>query len=372
MQELQLISKESAFEKYRNPELGNILISYLTEIKKSYDINDIAILEQDNQHKTTYNFWVGYISSTIKKILGTTGQDISNMSSNMPVASANKLIYTIPTFTMTEHLLFIDHQDARRIDSLKEYSQLLICRISKLLEHHTILDQLVGLEMDIYLKAYVAICAHELQNRVFALDNRLALIRELIHRNKYEELDKSIKAAQLGLHGIGEPMRHLRGPFDYSYKFEAINSIIDAVSSYISMLGRENSNQILRVNTDMDISGFEVCGIAQFVLITLVQNSYEAYRRSDHTLRNMRIRLQIRLDAINNVVQFIIKDNGPGIPSSIKDRIFDQIFSTKDRSSGLGLYLSKQLTKAIGGDIFLKAARTNSGAAFQLNLPYRK
>jgi PAS domain S-box-containing protein len=46
---------------------------------------------------------------------------------------------------------------------------------------------------------------------------------------------------------------------------------------------------------------------------------------------------------VDDHVELSVADRGPGIPSSLRQRIFDPFFSTKTRGTGLGLSVSKQI-----------------------------
>ena len=61
-------------------------------------------------------------------------------------------------------------------------------------------------------------------------------------------------------------------------------------------------------------------------------------------------------------VEISISDNGPGIPDSIKDKIFQPFFTTKPtgQGTGLGLSLSYDIVKAHGGELRVKNAATVS------------
>jgi len=69
-------------------------------------------------------------------------------------------------------------------------------------------------------------------------------------------------------------------------------------------------------------------------------------------------------------VLIAVKDNGPGIPNEIIDKIFQPFFTTKPTGlgTGLGLSLSYDIIKAHSGDIKAGNAE-DGGAVFTIHLP---
>ena len=71
----------------------------------------------------------------------------------------------------------------------------------------------------------------------------------------------------------------------------------------------------------------------------------------------------------------MVKDNGNGIPKSVKDKIFQPFFTTKPtgQGTGLGLSLSYDIVKAHGGEIKVETmpgeAAAQSGTEFTIILP---
>jgi len=65
-----------------------------------------------------------------------------------------------------------------------------------------------------------------------------------------------------------------------------------------------------------------------------------------------------------------VRDNGPGIPQKIVDKIFQPFFTTKPsgQGTGLGLSLSYDIVKAHGGEIKL-VTKENEGTTFTIVLP---
>ena len=62
-----------------------------------------------------------------------------------------------------------------------------------------------------------------------------------------------------------------------------------------------------------------------------------------------------------------VKDTGNGIPEDIKDKIFEQGFSTKGKGRGIGLYHTQQLIQSMGGQISFET-EAGRGTCFMVTL----
>lgn len=71
-------------------------------------------------------------------------------------------------------------------------------------------------------------------------------------------------------------------------------------------------------------------------------------RRGGHEGRG-KTRLSFRTQG--NLVYLDVRDNGPGIPQDILNRIFDPYFTTKSQGTGLGLAMVLKVTEAHGGSV---------------------
>ena len=82
------------------------------------------------------------------------------------------------------------------------------------------------------------------------------------------------------------------------------------------------------------------------VLINLVKNAAHSLENND----TGDIYVTAGIDSTQR--KFIeVKDNGPGIPKELLDEIFVPFFTTKDKGTGIGLSLSKQILQAHGGSL---------------------
>ena len=69
-----------------------------------------------------------------------------------------------------------------------------------------------------------------------------------------------------------------------------------------------------------------------------------------------------------NNISIRVSDSGPGIPSSIKNQLFDPFFSTKQNGTGLGLWVVYRLIQNMNGVIEVESAE-GQGTTFHITVP---
>jgi K+-sensing histidine kinase KdpD len=89
--------------------------------------------------------------------------------------------------------------------------------------------------------------------------------------------------------------------------------------------------------------------------------------------REGKVEVEIRADDTTNRLHVTITDHGPGVSEADRGRLFTRFTRgathTSGDGTGLGLYVSRQLLRTMGGELWLEPAREGFGAAFTLSLP---
>nr|HAT8713496.1 PAS domain S-box protein [Legionella jordanis] len=101
------------------------------------------------------------------------------------------------------------------------------------------------------------------------------------------------------------------------------------------------------------------------VIINLGKNSLEALQLSNPP--QPKISIETVLEDSRIVMHF--RDNGPGIPKDLQEKIFKPYFTSKTQGTGLGLAICQTLIKAHGGELKLRDCQP--GAWFTMKLPIK-
>jgi len=116
-------------------------------------------------------------------------------------------------------------------------------------------------------------------------------------------------------------------------------------------------NQILKYKIDFVIDLKEKSlkimmdqKLIEQVLINLIQNSFEALKGKEEGI----IILTANKSEKGNIYIEVL-DNGAGIHEDIIDRIFIPFYTTREKGSGIGLSLSKNIMHLHGGSLFVKS-----------------
>jgi two-component system, NtrC family, nitrogen regulation sensor histidine kinase NtrY len=100
------------------------------------------------------------------------------------------------------------------------------------------------------------------------------------------------------------------------------------------------------------------------VLLNLIQNAADALSDAKHPAPKIRVSLQREGDFF----AIEVADNGPGIPTQLRDVIFDPYVTTKHTGTGLGLAIVKKIAIEHGGMITADKSSLG-GARLRLTLP---
>lgn len=102
----------------------------------------------------------------------------------------------------------------------------------------------------------------------------------------------------------------------------------------------------------------------QQVLVNLIKNSMDALKSAG--TGNPEIRVCI--SQVENQLDLVVRDNGPGVSPEVERRLFEPFFTTKPSGVGLGLSICRNIAIAHGGDLSYCRA-DGGGAEFRLSLP---
>ena len=66
-----------------------------------------------------------------------------------------------------------------------------------------------------------------------------------------------------------------------------------------------------------------------------------------------------------------VHDTGPGIDSSLQERLFEPFFTTRPEGTGLGLAIARSVIQSMGGSIQIHST-PDTGTEFIVHLPRSK
>jgi ligand-binding sensor domain-containing protein/signal transduction histidine kinase len=256
--------------------------------------------------------------------------------------------------------------------------------------------QLIQSEKMASLGELTAGIAHEIQNPLNFVNNFSEVNKEMLEELQGERLkpgaernealqdeiinDVISNEEKINHHGtradaiVKSMLEHSRtstgqkGPTD-------INALCD---EYLRLayhgLRAKDKNFNAEIKTDFDNSIGKVNIVPQDigrVILNLINNAFYAVNEK-RTMNNEQYEPMVTVSTkkSGDRISIGVKDNGNGIPDSIKEKIFQPFFTTKPtgQGTGLGLSLSYDIIKAHGGEIKAKS-REGEGTEFVIQLP---
>jgi signal transduction histidine kinase len=102
------------------------------------------------------------------------------------------------------------------------------------------------------------------------------------------------------------------------------------------------------------------------VILNLITNASEAMKKVDGAKK-----IGVTSSLKKNRIVVMISDSGPGVPSNIRDKIFDPYYTTKSESTGIGLSLCQRIIIDHSGFLVISKSKWG-GAKFTVSIPLKK
>ena len=121
------------------------------------------------------------------------------------------------------------------------------------------------------------------------------------------------------------------------------------------------------LHVDPDRLSQALCGLVLNAVEAIAESGSDA--RSELPDRAEHDFVCIAAERAGDHARIEVRDTGPGVPSDLRDEIFEPFVTSKDRGTGLGLPMALRMVEAQGGGLALASAPGEPGACFRIELP---
>ena len=217
----------------------------------------------------------------------------------------------------------------------------------------------------------------EMQNELNSNGNRSEGVKEIVGNLKQnlEKITQHGKRADSIVKGM---LLHSRGTSGE----KSLTDINDLLDQYVTLayhgLRAQDKDFNITIDKDYDSTIEKINVVPQDisrVFLNLVNNAcYAANEKKRMNGNEFVPLLKVSTKNFNNRVEIRIKDNGNGIPATVRKNIFNPFFTTKPTGEGTGLGLSLSydiVTKIHGGDIKFET-KEGEFTEFIISLPKTK
>jgi C4-dicarboxylate-specific signal transduction histidine kinase len=254
-------------------------------------------------------------------------------------------------------IVFLDRTEQRRARAREHVQQQQLAHASRL--------SLMG--------QFASALAHELGQPLNACLSYAAGIEHRLgpELRKRPDAQEALSRIQLHLHQAGDVVKNVRAfvakhrPEDEEIDLAAL---VHATIDLLQLQLREAAVAV-RLRVAEDLPGLRGTRVElQQVLVNLIVNATEAMRSSGTVHPQIEIAVA---RAGRSSVRMTVADNGPGVPATLHQSIFQPYTTTKPGGLGMGLMMCRTIIESHGGTLQIEPRRKR-GAAFRCVLPVEK
>jgi signal transduction histidine kinase len=217
--------------------------------------------------------------------------------------------------------------------------------------------------------------AHEIRNPLSSINISISSIERAcggstgLEPGTKEKVDLILEqmksaAAKMGL--VVQRVMDYSKPFPPRKGVVDLNKVIEeAVRLSLSTLRKREIAVLKDLAPDLSTCRVDAQMIEQ-VLVNLITNACQAMEGIERAKL-----LEIASFVQDGRIVLRVSDSGPGVPPSLRERVFDPFFTTRKDGSGIGLSFSHRIVADHGGALRVGTSRWG-GAEFRIEIPVAK
>jgi len=202
---------------------------------------------------------------------------------------------------------------------------------------------------------------HEVKNPINAIVVHLELLRSKMTVNSGAERHLDVIQSEIQrLDRVVQTLVDFSRPVELQLQDQDLRGIVSGV---LMLSSAEMETRKIRVHSDVPDFPVNVRVDADLIrqaLLNVVLNGAQAMANGGD--------LSVRLTEDGRFANLKVEDHGEGIPSEIRDRIFDLYFTTKREGSGIGLAMTYRILQLHHGHLDVES-RLGKGSIFTLRIP---
>ncbi len=263
-----------------------------------------------------------------------------------------------------------------------------ICAFFKDLTHVEMAEESENLNQRLLMLGQMAAgLAHEIRNPIASIGVHCSLLRS--HLGENGKLISSVNMMAKEIEKVESTIRECLNfvrPAELGIQQVRVDAIVDAVIARLRTLhpGMEFS---MRGHQGADLFVEADKGLLEQAITNIISNAVDAcagkgkvdvsFGFSRHFSERLKFDKRVapllpnQTEKQEEFVRITIRDNGPGIPKEIQDRIFAPFFTTKKTGIGIGLPMAQKIVHAHGGILDLNSLE-GEGTEFIIKIPVRQ
>jgi two-component system, NtrC family, C4-dicarboxylate transport sensor histidine kinase DctB len=201
---------------------------------------------------------------------------------------------------------------------------------------------------------------HELRQPLFAIKGlaQLLLDRDQVDVEEVRDFARHIVEQSERLTTLVSDLRHLSVPISRAApQVTDVSPVLLRVASLLDWRLRKGVTLRTELAADLPLVAVPAHALEQ-MLVNLLANALDAV--GGRPAPTIQIRVQRAPAAPTGsdgpgMVEIFVADNGSGVPLSVRERLFEDFFTTKgaEAGTGLGLAVSREIARAAGGTLEL-------------------